>query len=51
MDFYVVLDRPGARVAKRRRCCRRIGATHKLNKENAQTWFVKKYDGILLAGK
>jgi len=51
MDFYVVLDRPGARVAKRRRCCRRIGYTHKLNKDDAQTWFVKKYDGILLAGK
>jgi len=49
MDFYVVLDRPGARVAKRRRCCRRIGYTHKLNKDDAQTWFVKKYDGILLA--
>merc|ERR1711908_265982 len=42
MDFYVVLDRPGARIAKRRRCCRRIGATHKLNKEDACTWLVKK---------
>merc|ERR1739848_432420 len=51
MDFYVVLDRPGSRVAKRRRCCRRIGATHKLNKEDACTWFVKKYDGIILPGK
>merc|ERR1712078_178137 len=51
MDFFVVLDRPGARVAKRRRCCRRIGATHKLNKEDAQTWFVKKYDGIIVPGK
>merc|ERR1712109_335980 len=32
MDFFVVLDRPGARVAKRRRCRSRIGYTHKLKK-------------------
>merc|ERR1712201_33777 len=32
MDFFVVLDRPGARVAKRRRCRQRIGYTHKLKK-------------------
>merc|ERR1711908_69750 len=48
MDFFVVLDRPGARVAKRRRCRQRIGFTHKLKKEDAQNWFQKKYDGILL---
>merc|ERR1712173_322247 len=51
MDFYVVLDRAGARVAKRRRCRSRIGFSHKLKKQDAQTWFVKKYDGILLPGK
>merc|ERR1712077_24453 len=51
MDFYVVLDRPGARVAKRRRCRQRIGFTHKLKKVDAQAWFQKKYDGILLPGK
>merc|ERR1712001_380707 len=48
MDFFVVLDRPGARVAKRRRCRQRIGYTHKLKKVDAQAWFQKKYDGILL---
>lgn len=51
MDFYVVLDRPGARIAKRRRCRSRVGATHKLKKVDAQNWFQKKYDGILLPGK
>merc|ERR1711970_681656 len=51
MDFFVVLGRPGGRVSKRRRCRSRIGFSHKLTKEDAQTWFVKKYDGILLAGK
>merc|ERR1711953_448435 len=51
MDFFVVLDRPGARVAKRRRCRQRIGYTHKLKKVDAQAWFQKKYDGILLNSK
>merc|ERR1712137_127863 len=47
MDFFVVLDRPGARVAKRRRALSRVGCTHKLRKEDAQRWFQQKYDGIL----
>merc|ERR1712188_94352 len=51
LDFFVVLGRPGNRVSKRRRCRSRVGFSHKLTKEDAQTWFVKKYDGILLAGK
>merc|ERR1712157_538997 len=51
MDFFVVLGRPGGRVSKRRRCRSRVGFSHKLTKEDAQTWFVKKYDGILLGGK
>merc|ERR1712004_94253 len=51
MYFYVVLDRAGARVAKRRRALSRVGCTHKLRKEDAQRWFQQKYDGILLPGK
>merc|ERR1712096_256088 len=48
MDFFVVLDRPGSRVSKRRRCRAHIGASHKLHKEDAQRWFQQVYDGILL---
>merc|ERR1739848_967511 len=51
MDFYVVLGRPGARIAKRRRARSRVGFPHKLAKEDAQKWFQQKYDGILLPGK
>merc|ERR1712042_320107 len=51
MDFFVVLDRPGSRVTKRRRCRSKIGASHRLNKEEAQRWFQQRYDGILLPGK
>merc|ERR1711997_860989 len=51
MDFFVVLERPGQRIARRRRCQSRIGAPHRLNKEDAQKWFQVKYDGILMPGK
>merc|ERR1711934_611655 len=51
MDFYVVLDRPGSRIAKRRRCQSTVGIQHKLQKEDALRWFQQKYDGIILPGK
>merc|ERR1712173_40743 len=51
MDFFVVLERPGQRVARRRRCQSRMGAPHRLTKEDAQKWFQVKYDGILMPGK
>merc|ERR1712141_448662 len=51
MDFYVVLDRPGARISKRRRCKSTIGIQHKLVKDDAMRWFQQKYDGIILPGK
>merc|ERR1712244_73994 len=51
MDFFVVLDRPGSRVTKRRRCQSKIGFQHKLTKDDAQRWFQQTYDGILLPGK
>ncbi|KAH7728058.1 60S ribosomal protein L11 [Aphelenchoides avenae] len=35
MDFYVVLDRAGRRVAKRRRTTNRVGASHRVGKEEA----------------
>jgi len=45
MDFYVVLSRPGFRVAKRKRCRSRIGVNHRINKDDAQKWFVAKFGG------
>merc|ERR1711964_792848 len=51
MDFFVVLDRPGQRVSKRRKQRARVGAPHRLNKEDAQRWFQTKFDGILMPGK
>ena len=48
MDFYVVLKRPGFRVAKRKHCRRKIGTHQKITKEEAQEWFKRTYDGVLI---
>ena len=42
MDFYVVLSRPGYRVAYRKRKQGRVGAPHRVNKEEAMKWFQQK---------
>ena len=51
MDFYVVLGRAGMRVARRKHAAGRVGPKHKITKEDAQAWFVQKFEGILTTGK
>lgn len=48
MDFYVVLERPGYRVGRRRRCKSRVGLQHRVTKEDAMKWFQVKYEGVIL---
>jgi len=48
MDFYVVLGRAGLRIAHRRRCTSRVGAAHRITKEEAIKWFQAKFDGTIL---
>lgn len=48
MDFFVVLSRPGARVSHRKIQQSRIGAPHRLRKDDAINWFQTKYEGIVL---
>ncbi len=48
MDFYVVLKRPGMRVAKRKRARRKVGNAQRISKEDSQEWFKRNYDGTLL---
>merc|ERR1719384_2309862 len=47
MDFYVVLKRPGARVARKKANRGRVGAQHKISADEAREWFKTKYDGVL----
>jgi large subunit ribosomal protein L11e len=51
MDFYVVMERAGYGISKRRRCKAKIGKQHRLVAKDSMVWFQKKYDGIILPGK
>ncbi|CAI2356738.1 unnamed protein product [Caenorhabditis sp. 36 PRJEB53466] len=51
MDFYVVLDRAGRRIAKRRRAPGHVGISHRVGREESIKWFQQKYDGIILPPK
>eukprot|EP00178_Gracilaria_changii_P019428 TRINITY_DN56324_c0_g1_i1.p1 TRINITY_DN56324_c0_g1~~TRINITY_DN56324_c0_g1_i1.p1 ORF type:complete len:203 (+),score=41.59 TRINITY_DN56324_c0_g1_i1:52-609(+) len=45
MDFYIVLSRKGWRVSKKKRGKARIGAQHKIRREDAVKWFKAKFGG------
>ncbi len=44
MDFYVVLDRAGYRVAKRRQQLAKVGVQHRVTKSDAIRWFQSKFE-------
>ncbi|KAI8807661.1 ribosomal protein L11 [Cladochytrium replicatum] len=48
MDFYVVMGRPGNRVARKKHKRGRVGFQHKVRKEETIAWYKKKFDGIVL---
>merc|ERR1712048_118770 len=48
LDFFVVLERPGVRVSKRKRCRSRLGNRQRVTKEDAIRWFEQEYEGIVL---
>ncbi|ODV91642.1 hypothetical protein CANCADRAFT_73910 [Tortispora caseinolytica NRRL Y-17796] len=48
MDFYVCLGRAGNRVARRKRCHAKVGASHRVSQEDSIKWFKQKYDAIVL---
>ena len=48
MDFYVVLKRPGLRVSKRKHRKGKIGTNQRISKEEAQNWFKKEFEGIVI---
>ncbi|KAL4062567.1 60S ribosomal protein L11 [Scleroderma citrinum] len=51
MDFYVVMGRPGARVARRKQQRSRVGAPHRVNKDDTMAWFKQRFDGIILVSQ
>ena len=48
MDFFCVMGRKGERVAKRKRCQAKVGASHRVVKQETIDWFKKRFDGIVL---
>ena len=51
MDFYVVLGRAGFDMGKRKHKKARMGASHKISKDEAIKWFQQTYEGVILPGK
>ena len=47
LDIYCVLTRAGARVAKRKVQQGVVGKKHQISKQEAQQWFVQKFDGLI----
>jgi large subunit ribosomal protein L11e len=48
MNFFVVLERPGVRVSRRKHTQSRVGKHHHVSKDDSINWFKTKYDGIVL---
>ena len=46
-DGVVCRTRPGERVAKRRRCQTRIGASHRIDQQETVKWFKNRFEGIV----
>jgi len=51
MDFYVVLARPGFRVARRKRAPSKVGHLQHINKDEAIKWFETTYEGLVIGKK
>ncbi|KAK5076317.1 60S ribosomal protein L11 [Lithohypha guttulata] len=47
MDFYCCMTRPGARVARRRRCNTPVGRSHQVSKQDTIKWFKGRFEGIV----
>jgi len=48
MDLYVVLGRPGLRIALKKRKRGKIGRRQRITKEEAQKWFIDNCEGVIL---
>jgi len=51
MDFYIVLGRPGKRIARRRRRKSTVGSKQTVSKEDAIKWFEDKFEGVVMRAK
>merc|ERR1719342_1385838 len=47
LNYFVVLERPGTRVSKRKRCKSSVGKKQRIVADEAQNWFKTEFEGIL----
>ena len=47
LNYFVVLEKPGTRVSKRRRRQSKVGKKQRVVQEEAQEWFKKEYEGVI----
>ena len=47
MDFFVVLERPGNRVSRRKHASSGIGNRQRVTKQEAMKWFETQFDGVV----
>merc|ERR1712046_317511 len=48
MDFFVILERAGTRVARKKHCKGRMGKMQRVTKEDAKQWFTEKCAGTII---
>jgi large subunit ribosomal protein L11e len=51
LDIYVVLERPGSRVDRRKHCQSRIGHAQRVTKDEAKEWYLKTFPSAQLLTK
>ena len=51
MNVYVVMGRPGVRVSRRKERRSRVGAPHRVNKDDTMAWFKQRFNGIILVSQ
>jgi len=51
LDFYVVMERPGYRIAQRKRAPTKVGPSHRVTKADTIKWFEETYEGVVLGKK
>lgn len=48
MDMVAVMSRPGFRVSKRKHKHAKVGAPHRIRKEETAAWFRQRFDGVIM---
>ena len=48
MDFYVILGRPGKRIARRKHARGKFGKFQRITSDDAKQWFTEKCAGTVI---